>query len=602
MNRFTQAGALLFILVLTLTVSGIILFAFYIPVFPDNYRYIINAPDDNPLYYLLRSIHHFAASLTVCAVVAHLVYVLVAKRARAKGMWLTWVSAVGLALFFSAQGITGLILPMDMVARSILQVFLDIIPGETARNAFAVNDAVPVGSTVVLLALHIVPVFVAGTALLLHFHRINMPRLWPSKGTSAGITIGLFLTAIFFPLNLAPIADFSILTGKLPFYWQFMTPLLFVTVAGPAFTLLVLLIGIAIAIYFIKSLGERFAVKPVELNLEKCVGCALCEADCPYGALSMTPAPLENHHPWLVELDEDLCAGCPVCVGSCGFGALSAPDRGITAINEETSAFLARATDPVIVYACKESYPSQKFPGDKSTLVVPLICAGQLPANQVALDYKRGAKAVIILSCKESACKSRLGSMFTRMRMFHLRKPWLRDKYRSGPLKLIADGGGTTDEIEQKIASVRKEFSNEPGDREYVSSETAWPVKTVSAALVTFVLILLFQWASDSYKVALIDKNRSQLVVTGEVFAETAITVKLGGTLLLNEKIAPDTPLGGSVFHKAFDIEPGQKETTIEVSTALSEKTVTLSMDHFLTGRVHTVIYDPRTNELNAAP
>jgi heterodisulfide reductase subunit A len=53
------------------------------------------------------------------------------------------------------------------------------------------------------------------------------------------------------------------------------------------------------------------------INQELCVGCALCENACTYGALSM--------HPWrgIMTINEVLCKGCGACSVAC-------PSKAIT--------------------------------------------------------------------------------------------------------------------------------------------------------------------------------------------------------------------------------------------------------------------------------
>ncbi|MEO0260608.1 MAG: 4Fe-4S binding protein, partial [candidate division WOR-3 bacterium] len=53
------------------------------------------------------------------------------------------------------------------------------------------------------------------------------------------------------------------------------------------------------------------------INEEKCSGCHICIALCPYNAISF------DHEKKVAKIDDALCKGCGVCVGACPSKAIA---------------------------------------------------------------------------------------------------------------------------------------------------------------------------------------------------------------------------------------------------------------------------------------
>ncbi|TFF86197.1 MAG: CoB--CoM heterodisulfide reductase iron-sulfur subunit A family protein [Promethearchaeota archaeon] len=68
----------------------------------------------------------------------------------------------------------------------------------------------------------------------------------------------------------------------------------------------------------IKQKGVELEMIVADVNNDECVGCGLCEAVCPYEAITM-----ENLNPYKIVsvTDEIKCQGCGICVASCPVGA-----------------------------------------------------------------------------------------------------------------------------------------------------------------------------------------------------------------------------------------------------------------------------------------
>jgi formate hydrogenlyase subunit 6/NADH:ubiquinone oxidoreductase subunit I len=61
----------------------------------------------------------------------------------------------------------------------------------------------------------------------------------------------------------------------------------------------------------LKRKSER---KNIEIIIDRCLYCGVCEAVCPNLAITVFPA--------RIELQKDKCIGCDLCIGACPMGAI----------------------------------------------------------------------------------------------------------------------------------------------------------------------------------------------------------------------------------------------------------------------------------------
>ena len=69
--------------------------------------------------------------------------------------------------------------------------------------------------------------------------------------------------------------------------------------------------------------GVCTALLSYVINKDKCVGCTMCQRNCPASAISVTDYTAEGHKRPSLEIDVSKCIKCGVCMGNCKFSAIS---------------------------------------------------------------------------------------------------------------------------------------------------------------------------------------------------------------------------------------------------------------------------------------
>ena len=59
------------------------------------------------------------------------------------------------------------------------------------------------------------------------------------------------------------------------------------------------------------------------IDKEKCIGCTMCQRNCPADAISVTDYTAEGHKRPSLTIDTEKCIKCGACMSNCKFGAIS---------------------------------------------------------------------------------------------------------------------------------------------------------------------------------------------------------------------------------------------------------------------------------------
>ncbi len=170
------------------------------------------------------------------------------------------------------------------------------------------------------------------------------------------------------------------------------------------------------------SAGERaVVVTPTRVTVDAghCRGCARCLEVCAFDALRLVdPAAPET----TVAVDAARCRGCNLCAGVCPTDAIVpstvAPGWWGTRLEDLHPVLVAApsADAPRVVLACQrraaavERSLARLEARGRRALLVPVRCAGQLPAGRLLEIYRHGAAAVVVAGCAAGHCRYGCGS------------------------------------------------------------------------------------------------------------------------------------------------------------------------------------------------
>lgn len=118
-------GAATLVAVVVLVVTGILLTVYYVASPSDAHQSVQYITNVVPLGWLIRGLHHWAASALVVLAVAHLIRVII-HGAYKYPREFTWFTGIALLLLVFAFGLTGSLLPWDQRAYWATQVRIEI--------------------------------------------------------------------------------------------------------------------------------------------------------------------------------------------------------------------------------------------------------------------------------------------------------------------------------------------------------------------------------------------------------------------------------------------------------------------------------------------
>jgi quinol-cytochrome oxidoreductase complex cytochrome b subunit/NAD-dependent dihydropyrimidine dehydrogenase PreA subunit len=348
-NPFYYHGALPQFYLWVLFLSGLLLFAYYIPTIDNAYfsENLVNAwtsvdyiTNKIPMGAVIRGIHRYSGDAMVITILLHALRVWVTDRYR-QYRWIQWVTGIILLLMVLFVGQTGYYLVWDersLVLTRMTVSALNALPliGPAISAWFLNGSAITNLTLSNFLFIHIGLSFTLLFGLWLHYVRMTRPVLTPPPAMNYILTAILLLFVFAFPISSGKMADINSMPTSFDIDWFFLFP--YYMMAHMDLTVYwIVMIGGALALCFIPLPNLYKAAAPIEaaeVVLSKCVGCRLCSIDCPYMAIDMVPAPAGSKFKLLAVVKPYRCSGCGVCVGACAFDAIDLPnllDTDVTA-------------------------------------------------------------------------------------------------------------------------------------------------------------------------------------------------------------------------------------------------------------------------------
>lgn len=348
-NPFYYHGALPQFYLWVLFLSGLLLFAYYIPTIDNAYfsANLVNAftsvdyiTDKLPMGAVVRGIHRYAGDAMVITIVLHALRVWVTDRFR-QYRWLQWVSGVVLLFMVLFIGQTGYYLVWDersLVLTRMTASAFEALPfvGPGIKAWFLNGSAITNLTLSNFLFIHIGLSFTLLFGLWIHYVRMTRPVITPPPAINYMLMAVLLLFVFAYPITSGQMADINSQPTSFDIDWFFLFPYYFMAHVDLT-TYWIVVIGLSAAFCAVPLPMLYKASHPVEaaeVVLGKCTGCSLCSQDCPYQAIEMVPAPAGSRFKLLATVKPYRCSGCGVCVGACAFDAIDLPnllDSDVTA-------------------------------------------------------------------------------------------------------------------------------------------------------------------------------------------------------------------------------------------------------------------------------
>lgn len=341
----------------------------------------------------------------------------------------------------------------------------------------------------------------------LHVRRLSRPKILPPRYWMWVTAVLLIIAGILIPVGMLPIADPQQVPDRVTIDSLFLfylpaalhwSPLLF----WGGVTLLVVILSA------IPWLLVRPALPPIVVNTERCTGCTLCAADCPYKAIKMVDRQDDKRHKYVAEIDPEMCVSCGICIGSCPPLALTLGDQPAEPLWETAVTCAAQSNEkPVkVVFTCERhalqgarsilANNGSYLEGNGLIEVVPLTCVGMAHPDLASQALQAGAAEVQFIGCPPEDCANREGNLWLAQRLERERLPKLKKQFIGAPI--TTDWLPPNDFIQALRDKTHKTLANArlATTYDFVLSSANW--KAFIPALLLLAVILAGQiWISD---------------------------------------------------------------------------------------------------------
>lgn len=449
LNPLYYSGTLSILLLAIVAVTGVYLFFFFGYGIKESYR-SVSIVEGLLTGRTIRAVHRYASGALLLTSLIHAYRLFFMGRSRGP-RWLAWLSGVAGAFVVFLAGVTGYWLVMDQRAQLLTQAALGTLSalsaawGEAAA-AYLVSIEVSGVSWQVMFALfaaHFVLFLILVGALWVHVLRLNRPKLLPAVYWLAAVAALMIVAAVLVPAGLLPPANPQVKPGPID-----LDPLfLFWLPAGltqQPLWIWGVIAAVTVLVAAIPWLGPRQSfAPPVAVTAEKCTGCTLCAADCPYKAIQMAPRTDTQQHKFVAQVKPELCVSCGLCLASCEYEALSLGTQNAETLPNLVAYRLKqiRKTTPEqpvkIVFTC-ERHAAQGARGfidrtrdvdGKLVSVIAVPCVGSLQPSDLMTTLELGAAETKIIGCPLEDCAQREGNLWAHNRLTRERLPRLRREY-----------------------------------------------------------------------------------------------------------------------------------------------------------------------------
>lgn len=464
-NPLLQSGNLAILFLLVALVTGLYLFLFY--SINDPHGSVERIREHVFLGSWARSLHRYAADLTVLATIVHM------WRKVAQGQtWgpraLAWTSGLLLLAVLGFCGWTGLILVWDAQGLSLALEgarIADLLPLFSTPLSRTFRGAAPLSSSFFFMNLFLHLALPLGLAALLGIHvaRLARPALLPLRRIAWTALAATALLAAVAPTPLAPAADLMALPdrGPLDLFFAFWLPA--ARRLGP-----VAHVALWIAVGGLLLFAPRWwrpRKRPINtswVDENSCTGCTTCSEDCPYEAIQMVPRTNfgRQQSELVARVDPSRCVGCGICAGSCapmGVGPFGRTGRDQLASLDRVLGGMRLDRREILLFGCSTTGWDRPAAFDEADLtVVPVSCAGSLHSSAIESALRRGVGGVLVLSCPTRDCRYREGPKWLGERLYAGREAELHERVDRRRVAYAALSLAEIGSARRELAALRK--------------------------------------------------------------------------------------------------------------------------------------------------
>lgn len=443
-NPFYYLGALTIFFFWVVLVSGIYVFILFKTSVFGAYASVEYITHGQPyLGGIMRSLHRYASDAAVITMVLHIGREFAKDRYRGP-RWFSWFTGVPLLWIVFPLGITGYWLVWDQLAQYVavtsseLMDWLPIFTNPMARN-FLTPDSLSDRFFTLLTFMHLIglPLFLV-FGIWVHLLRVSRPRVNPPRVLVFGSLLALLVLSFIKPALSQGKADLAMVPADLQFDWFYLSayPLLDY---GSTALMWVVLLGSSTLLSVLPWLPPLHRPAAAVVDPDNCNGCGRCFADCPFGAVVMSPREDGSKYKELAVVSTELCTSCGICAGACPsstpfrstdtlVSGIDLPDFTVQQLREASGEAAATMTTPVkiLMYGCQYAI-------DVQTLNVPGVAALSLPCSAnlapAFIDFalrREGVDGVLISGCRPGDCQFRFGTDWIEQRIAGAREPYLR--------------------------------------------------------------------------------------------------------------------------------------------------------------------------------
>ncbi len=454
-NPLYHTGTITLFALLIILVTGIYLTMFFPFGFEDSYQAVARM-EAKLVGRLMRALHRYASALAILAALLHGWRTFFMDRFRGP-RWLAWVTGILMAILLWGAGLTGYWLIFDTRAQLFNQALIDLLDGTGSGvaflNRFLLTEAAGQGWLFILgvLTVHIGLSVIVGLFFYIHIKRLRRAKVLPPRYWMAILGGLLLIGALLVPVGMLPPADFGSLPAQVPLdlFLLFYLPAALHLAPGVFWGGVILIVAL---LTLIPWLLLRKRLEPVQVHADRCTGCTLCAADCPYKAITMVERADGGPHKLLAVINPKMCVSCGICIGSCPPLALTLGNRPPEPLWQETVTRASQdAAHPVrVVFTCERhaaqgarallDQPERAYFGggkgnshapprdsdDMHVEVIPLTCIGMAHPDLAGRALAAGAAEVRFIGCPPEDCANREGNLWMEHRLERKRLPKLR--------------------------------------------------------------------------------------------------------------------------------------------------------------------------------